>query len=169
MKITSATALTAALAVSAPAVTAEEIAPEAAKEHSAVDVRFGVSPFLGVLSVEYQKGHYGFGLGLPGHAAVSYYRRPGEDSAFYSASLAYVNFHNTDDYEDGFYYTDNKMRGLSVGGGYRWLWSSGWNVAASAALSYSKNTYSNDSYYSYSYMKKQTLQLALGVAVGYAF
>lgn len=141
------------------------------QKHSAVDVRFGVSPFLGILSLEYQTGHYGFGVGLPGHLAVSYYDSPGEDSVFYTAGIASYNYDNFNDYEEGYYFEKRETRSVGFGGGYRWLWQSGWNATASASLYYSEVTYKNDQvgWYGARALEEQNYGLALGLAVGYAF
>ena len=171
MKSVFALTLAATLVNSAGMAHAE--APRPAAGNSAVNAQLGTSPFLGVLSLEYQKGHYGVGIGLPGQLAVTYYQHPDKNSVFYSAGLTYYNVHNVDEYEDNFAYTDRKVRSFGVGGGYRWQWPSGWNVNASASVAYAENTYINDDYwggyYFYNYLEKQSVELNLGLTAGYKF
>lgn len=148
---------------------AREVGTQNSADHSAVDLRFGVTPFLGVLSAEYQAGHYGIGIGFPGQLAVSYYRDPGRDSFFYSVAIASYQNDSFDDYEEGYHFQRRNTEAATLGGGYRWLWSSGWNVTTSAGLQYNKSHYKNDRFARVSSMEKETTGLVMGIALGYAF
>lgn len=148
---------------------AEEAGAERPTGHSSIDLRFGVSPFLGVLSAEYQTDHYGIGIGFPGQLAVSYYRNPGRDSFFYSAAIATYEDDSFDDYEDGYHFDRRNTESATLGGGYRWLWSSGWNVTTSAGVQYNRSHYKNDGYAWVNSLEKETVGLVMGIAAGYAF
>src|SRR5688500_1345691 len=62
---------------------------------------FGISPFDGILGLEYQNGGHSFGIGAPIHLSYRYYFDPYRDSKFWGI---YVGSYTIDDYnerEDG--------------------------------------------------------------------
>lgn len=151
--------------VSAPPCFAQDILVAREDGPRFLNINFGISPFDGVLGLEYQYGHHSVGAGWPGHFSYRYYFGPREDSAFWGL---YAGSYDVDDEEtvDGLLFLDYERRFYGAGTGRRWQWPSGWTVTTSLALEYYEKEYSNPG------LRTRTedgLSLMPGIAVGYRF
>jgi len=104
---------------------------------------FGVSPFLGVLGIEYQNKNHAFGIGAPGNLSYKYYARPYQDTKFWGVFLGGYSSDDANRSVNGINYSEIKSRFIGAGIGYRWQWSSGWNTSVSISLEYVTSDYSN--------------------------
>ena len=113
-----------------------------------INLIIGISPFVGLIGFEYQKGHNAFGVGgLFSRISYRYYYKPYSDTKFWGMYLG--RFHpgrrdtNKSYTLNGVTYSDVETTVIGVGIGYRWQWSSGWNASASIALEYYDDKYSD--------------------------
>jgi len=111
------------------------------------NIIFGISPFVGLLGFEYQKGHNAFGFSPLTRISYRYYYKPYQDTKFWGVYLgSYIhNRIDTDEYYSlhGVDYDEVKSSFFGAGIGYRWQWASGWNTSTSIALEFAHNEYSN--------------------------
>lgn len=128
---------------------------------------FGVSPFLGILGLEYQSGHHSFGVGLPGHFSYRYYFEPFKDTKFVGAYLGRYSIDSYNDYEEGIFFRERESSFFGVGAGKRWQWPTGWNFSLSLAIEYFDDDFSNPS--SSSTANKTGISLFPGINGGYKF
>ena len=104
---------------------------------------FGISPFLGVLGIEYQHEEHAFGIGYPNRLSYRYYFKPYKDTLFAGTYLGGMNYNDVDEKHDGIRYDNLDTQYVGAGAGYRWQWSSGWNTSLSLALHYYDYDFSN--------------------------
>lgn len=113
------------------------------------NVLFGISPFSGILGVEFQKGNNAFGIALPDRISYRYYFKPYQDTKFWGLYLGKYNLDGKDTNKtynhNGINYSNVGRSYVGAGIGYRWQWPSGWNTSVSIALEYSDDEYSNPS------------------------
>lgn len=137
------------------------------EEEPFYNVLFGVSPFFGILGIEIQKGSHGVGFGFPVRLFYRYYRNPYGDSLF--CGLYAGRSEQPDNIEkklDGVIYKDAETVDAGFGVGYRWQWSSGWNVTTSFSIHYMDEEYSNPG----QPKKKETSVIPFpGINAGYKF
>lgn len=111
------------------------------------NVLFGLSPFSGLLGLEYQKGNDAFGFGLPGRVSYRYYFKPYEDTKFWGVYLGKYSLDGGESNKtysfEGVNYSNVDRAYVGAGVGYRWQWPSGWNTSVSIAIEYSDDDYSN--------------------------
>jgi hypothetical protein len=128
---------------------------------------FGLSPFDGVLGLEYQYGHHSIGAGLPGHLSYRYYFDPRADSVFWGLYFGRYDVKNDHERVDGMLFRDHERRFYGVGTGKRWQLASGWNVTTSLALEYYEKEYSTPGV-----LRTETgdgVSLFPGITLGYGF
>ena len=132
------------------------------------NVLFGVSPFFGILGIEIQKGSHSIGFGFPVRLFYRYYSNPYGDSLFYGlyAGRSKQQPYNDEIKLDGVIYEDAVTVDAGFGVGYRWQWSSGWNVTTSFSIHYMVEEYSNPG----QPKKKETSVIPFpGLNAGYKF
>ena len=112
------------------------------------NLKFGISPFDGILGAGIQKGHYSLSVGMPGRIAVKYFFNPYDDSKFFGAYFGNYSSDVEDGdgnpgikFHDGFPYEEFEASYYGIGMGYRWQWANGWEVTASVALDRYKHEY----------------------------
>ena len=131
------------------------------------NVLFGVSPFFGILGIEVLRGSHSVGFGFPVRLFYRYYNKPYADSLFYG--LYAGRSKQPDNIEkklDGVIYEDAETTDAGFGVGYRWQWSSGWNVTTSFSIHYMDEEYSNPG----QPKKKDTSVIPFpGINAGYKF
>lgn len=132
-----------------------------------LNINFGISPFDGVLGLEYQYGHHSIGAGWPGHFSYRYYFEAYEDSVFWGLYFGRYDVEENNERVGGILFYDYETRFHGVGTGKRWLWPSGWNVTTSLALEYYEDEYSNPG--ALRILTRDGVFLFPGVAVGYRF
>ncbi|MGK0440909.1 MAG: hypothetical protein ACJA0N_000704 [Pseudohongiellaceae bacterium] len=132
-----------------------------------LNIVLGVSPFLGVLGIEYQHGNHAFGLGFPGRLAYRYFIDPYSDSVFLGGYLGRYSIDEYDEREKGILFEEKESSYYGVGAGYRWQWQAGWNVTTSLAIERYENEYSNQG--AMSKLKETGTSLLVGLNVGYKF
>lgn len=103
----------------------------------------GISPFIGFLGFEIQKGNHSIGVGVPATISYRYYFNPNRSSKFWGVYFANFDIEDVDKRVDGVLYEDFSTMYFGLGIGYRWLWENGWNVNASIAIQYYDDEYSN--------------------------
>jgi len=131
------------------------------------NVLFGVSPFDGMLGIEVQKGSHSIGFGFPGQVSYRYYSQPYSNSPFYGlyAGLFKEQGDGGKKFE-GEVYENAEGFNAGAGAGYRWQWSSGWNITACLSIFYMDKEYSSSG----EPEKHDTLvTLFPGVNVGFKF
>ena len=108
------------------------------------NVLFGVSPFFGILGIEIQKGSHSVGFGFPVRLFYRYYGNLYGDSLLYGLYAGCSKQpDNIEKKIDGVKYKDAETVDTGFGVGYRWQWSSGWNVTTSLSIHYMVEEYSN--------------------------
>jgi len=134
---------------------------------SPFNVMFGLSPFIGVVGIEYQRNNHAFGIGLPERLSYRYYYNPKKDTMYLGTFLGKYDISDVNETVNGFRYSDVDTALFGVGTGYRWQWPSGWNVNASISLQYTDNEYSNSG--SSEKATETLLTIFPGISIGYKF
>ena len=113
------------------------------EDDSYFNIELGPEPFLGIFGFEYQNKNHAIGVGYPNRISYRYFFDTYRDTAFWGIYLGGKSYDDVDEIEDGieYKYLDTKFIGL--GGGYRWQWSSGWNVNISFAIHYYDYEFTN--------------------------
>jgi len=147
--------------------TSEESFASSPDDELFYNVTFGISPFDGLVGIEFQKRNHSVGLGIPWRVSYRYYADPDGDSPFYGFYLG--RFKEQGDggktYK-GISYKDAEGVDMGIGAGYRWQWPSGWNVTGILSLHYMDKEYSSPG----QSKKYETLVLLFpGINVGYKF
>ncbi len=107
-----------------------------------VTPKIGYSLFSGILGLEVQRGHFALDIGLPTSGGIRYYFHPSGHSWF---TGLYGSGYGLDKDEtiDGIKYTHYSRIGGGTGGGYRWLWHSGWALELGATVGYEEEHWTN--------------------------
>ncbi|WGL16027.1 hypothetical protein PVT68_14775 [Microbulbifer bruguierae] len=129
------------------------------------NVKFGSSPFTGILGLEIQKNKWAIGFGTPLSVSLKRYFREDENSPYLGVYLYDRTQDDFDDYEEGIYFQERQRKSYGIGGGYQWLWKSGWNLSLGGSVGDVKETYSRGSME----MTKREYDLYLDLNVGFKF
>ena len=132
-----------------------------------LNLTFGISPFVGVLGLEFQKGHHAVGIGAPAVISYRYYAKPYQNTKFWGVSLGKIDIEDNNERVKAVFFRDFEATFIGAGGGYRWQWPSGWNVSASLALQYYDGEHSNPS--SSSKAKETGILIYPGINGGFKF
>ena len=107
--------------------------------------KLGLSHFTGVVGVEGQYSHFGFGVGFPLTGGIRYYTRPLGHSWF--AGLFGTGYgYNHDETKDGITYTHYSDLEGGAGVGYRWFWHSRWSLELGFTAGYINEIRTNTFY-----------------------
>jgi len=130
------------------------------------NVMLGVSPFFGILGLEFQKGSHSVGFGFPVRLFYRYYSNPYGDSLFCGLYAGRSKAPDNEKEIDGVTYKGAETVDTGFGVGYRWQWASGWNVTTSFSIHYMVEEYSDPG----QPKKKETSVIPFpGINVGYKF
>ncbi len=124
----------------------EEVKPERilnSSDDPYINIALGPEPFLGIFGVEYQNINHAIGIGYPNRLSYRYFVDPYGDTTFIGVYLGGMSYDNVDETEDGVEYRDLNTKYIGIGSGYRWQWSSGWNINVSFAAHYYDYEFTN--------------------------
>lgn len=131
------------------------------------NVLLGFSAFTTGLAFEAQKGHHAVGVSfLPG-LFYRYLFKPHQNTPFVGGRIGYWSDSSANETKDGIFYTELERTEFGIGGGYRWQWPRGWNVAVSAAVQYQDEEYSNPNHTIR--RMEESIGVAFGVEGGFKF
>lgn len=128
------------------------------------DISVGLSPYSGVVGLEYQIDHYAVGFGMLGSLNLKRYTNPNTHGSFIGVGVGRYKF-NVDFLKGNDYYDEYTSAFMVFGGGYRWLWESGVNLEASLSV-----ISANEKYHKGYYEGSNNVTLLYpGISLGYAF